>query len=330
MLLYLLKRFIDSCIKNKIFENGNDILGVVIAVSGGADSLALMDLLQRSQRRFNLKLCVAHFEHGLRDKESVEDAKFVEKFANDRGIDCVVESGNVKSFAELNKLSIETAAREFRYNFLEKVRRDLKFDVIALAHHADDQAETILMRILRGTGLVGLSAMKTKSGRLLRPLLNFKKSELENYCHKRNIIPRIDSTNFEKDAMRNKIRLDLLPILKQYNPSIIENLCRLGEVAANDSEFIFLQAQSIFPNAIREGKLSQDIVCSQHVAIQRALIRLFVEEVLGSAKDFEFIHFESIRRVLIDNLKGVELPNKLRADLKRGWLSIKKNEILLN
>ena len=321
----MLMRFIDSCNKYKIFEGG---LGVVVAVSGGADSLALADLLNRSQRRFKLKLCIAHFEHGLRGEESLADAEFVKQFAADRKINCIVESGNVKQFADLNKLSIETAARELRYRFLEGVRQKLNFDLIALAHHADDQAETILMRILRGTGSVGLSAMQIKSGRLIRPLLPFKKMELELYCRKINIIPRIDYTNFETDATRNKIRLDLLPKLKEYNPAIVETLCRLGEATTADIDFIQTEAAKIFPTVVRitdKVEMSKDLFKAQHIAIQRALIRLFVEKSIGSAKDFGFIHFESIRRVMTENLKGVELPHNFRADLKKGWLSINEN-----
>ena len=315
-------RFIDNCIKNNIFA---DDYGIVVAVSGGADSLALADLLYRSQRRFKLKLCVAHFEHGLRGNESLADAEFVKNFASERELLCIVESGDVKSFAAEKKLSIETAARELRYKFLEDVRQRLNFDAIALAHHADDQAETILMRILRGTGSVGLSAMQMKTDKLIRPLLNFKKSQLEGYCQNQNIQPQIDSTNFEADATRNKIRLNLLPILKEYNPSIVETLCRLGESAAIDTEFITSQAEKIFPSAVKNDKLSQSVVKVQHIAIQRVLIRMFVEKVVGSIKDFGFIHFESIRRVMINNLQGVELPHKYRAELKQHWLKIIRN-----
>ena len=321
----MLMRFIDICVKYKFFDNFNDCnIGIVIAVSGGADSLALADLLYRSRQRFKLNLCIAHFEHGLRGEESIADAEFVKQFANERGLSCIVESGDVKSFAESNKMSIETAARELRYKFLEDIRQKLNYDLIALAHHADDQAETILMRLLRGAGSVGLSAMKAKSGKLLRPLLNFRKAELENYCQQREIKPRIDLTNFETDATRNKIRLKLLPNLQEYNPAIVDTLCRFGESAALDSDFIISQAEAIFPSAVQEGKLSQTIVKSQHIAIQRVLIRMFIEKITGSLKDFGFIHFEEVRQVLINNLKGVELPHKFRADLKKGWLSIKR------
>ena len=324
----MLMRFIDSCNKYKIFDIAvADKIGVVAAVSGGADSLALADLLNRSQRRFNLNICIAHFEHGLRGEESMADAEFVRQFADERGIKFIVESGDVKTFAESNKLSIETAARELRYKFLESVRKKLNFDIIALAHHADDQAETILMRMLRGSGSIGLAAMQIKSERLIRPLLPFKKVELEAYCQSRNIIPRIDSTNFETEATRNKIRLELLPKLKEYNPAIVETLCRLGAATTADADFIQIEAAKIFPSVTRitdKIEISSTLVKKYHVAIQRALIRLFVEKSIGSVKDFEFIHFDSIQRVLTENLKGVELPHKFRADLKKGWLSISK------
>ena len=217
-----------------------------------------------------------------------------------------------------------------RYQFFENLRQQLCFDAIALAHHANDQAETILMRILRGTGSVGLSAMKLNNNHLLRPLLNFKKSELEDYCFKRNLRPRIDKTNFETDVSRNKIRLNLLPILKEYNPSIIDTLCRLGASSADEADFIKSEALKIFPSAIRvvgksQIELSQSIVNLQHVAIQRALIRIFVERSIGNIKEFGFVHFESIRQVINNNLNGVELPHKFRANLKRGWLKLIKN-----
>lgn len=324
----MLMKFIDSCIKNRIFnQDSYSKIGIVVAVSGGADSLALLDLLDRSRRRFKLELCVAHYEHGLRGEESKLDAEFVKQFAEFKNLNCVIESANVKSFAEENKLSIETAARQLRYEFFEKLRQQLKFDYIATAHHADDQAETILMRLIRGSGSLGISAMNFKSGKILRPLLNFKKSELETYCQQRNLIARIDSTNFETDATRNKIRLELLPKLKEYNPLIVDTLCRFGEIFSSESDFIIEKTSEVYHSAIKENKLSQTIVNSQHVAIQRALIRKFVEVSTGSTKDFEFIHYESIRRVMNENLKGVELPHKLRANLNKGWLTIEKNKI---
>ncbi len=317
----MLKKFIDFCQTEKIFSAKK----IVIAVSGGADSLALADLLNMSKRRFNLELCIAHYEHGLRGKNSLDDANFVEEFAKSLDIKFFCEHGDVKTFAAENKLSIETAARKLRYNFLSKVREEMNFDAIALAHHADDQAETILMRLLRGASSAGLSGMKfsatSEYGILLRPLLRFKKSELENYCSVRKIFPRIDETNFELDATRNKIRLELLPTLKNFNPAIVETLCRLGEVSAEENDFINSEVEKIFPEVVKDNSILQKNFLKFPVAIQRQIVKKF----LGDVKDFGFIHFEEVRKVLTNNLSGVELPHKLRANLKRGKLTVVKN-----
>ena len=320
----MLKKFIDFCQSEKIFKAKK----IVVAVSGGADSLALADLLNCSKRRFNLEICIAHYEHGLRGKDSIDDANFVEEFAKSLNVKFFCEHGDVKTFAAENKISVETAARQLRYNFLSKVREKLNFDATALAHHADDQAETILMRLLRGATSAGLSGMKICSqtkdyGLLIRPLLRFKKSELERYCQKRNLFPRIDATNFELDATRNKIRLELLPTLEKFNPAIIETLCRLGEVSAEESDFINSEVEKIFPQVVKDNAILQSEFLKLPVAIQRQVIKNF----LGEIKDFGFIHFEEIRKVLENNLSGVELPHKLRANLKRGRLTVVKNVI---
>ena len=318
----MLRKFIDFCVSEKIFVAKK----IVVAVSGGADSLALADLLNNSKRRFNLEICIAHFEHGLRGENSIADANFVEDFAKSLNVEFFCESGDVKKFSAENKISIETAARQLRYNFLSKVCREKNFDAIALAHHANDQAETILMRLLRGATSAGLSGMKISSatkdfGLLIRPLLRFKKSELENYCESRNLIPRIDETNFELDATRNKIRLELLPTLEKFNPSIIETLCRFGEISAAENDFINSEVEKIFPQVAKDNSILQEEFLKLPAALQRQVVKKF----LGDAKDFGFKNFEDVRKVLLNNLSGVELPKKLRANLKRGKLTVVKN-----
>ena len=320
----MLKKFIDFCQSEKIFNSAKKI---VVAVSGGADSLALADLLFKSRRRFNLELCIAHYEHGLRGETSIADAKFVEQFAKSLNLKFFCEHGDVKSFSAEKKLSVETAARQLRYGFLSKVREKINFDAIALAHHANDQAETILMRLLRGSTSFGLGGMKisanSEHGLLLRPLLRFKKVDLENYCLNQKIFPRIDETNFELDATRNKIRLELLPQLEKFNPAIVETLCRFGEVSAEESEFLNSEVEKVFPKVTQENFILQSEFLKLPVAIQRQVIKKF----LGDVKNFGFTHFETVRKVLLNNLSGVELPNRLRANLKRGKLSVVKNSI---
>ena len=322
----MLKRFIDESATTKIFSGVSKVL---IAVSGGADSLALAELMTNSRQRFGLEISIAHFEHGLRGQASIDDAAFVKTFAETRGLNFVGGQGDVKTFAAQQKISIETAARVLRYEFLSDARQRLNCDAIATAHHADDQAETILMRLLRGATSAGLSAMKARTftdcGLILRPLLKFRKAELETFCREKNLSPRIDATNFEPDATRNKIRLELIPTLEKFNPALVETLCRFGEVSADESDFIDEQAEKIFPVVVRDNSIVRSEFLKLPPAIQRVVVKKFLAHVVGSAKDFGFAHVEGIRRVLIDGLSGVELPKKLRADLRRGKLRISKN-----
>ena len=321
----MLNKFIEICQTEKIFP----VQKIVAAVSGGADSLALADLLYRSRQKFKLEICIAHYEHGLRGQDSIDDANFVREFAENLGVKFFCKSGDVKNFSTENKISVETAARVLRYEFLSEVRRQLNFDAIVLAHHANDQAETVLLRLLRGSTSTGLSAMQfltdSPYGLLIRPLLRFKKSELEKYCRQRGIVPRIDATNFETVATRNKIRLELLPALEKFNPAIVDTLCRFSETSAAETDFINLQVEKIFPVVVKNGKILREEFLKLHTAIQREVIKKFIAEITGNVKDFGFVHFENVRKVLINNLAGVELPNNFRAVLKHGKLSITTN-----
>ena len=324
----LLKRFVEICRAEKIFIAKK----IVVAVSGGADSLALADLINRAKNIFKLEFCIAHYEHGLRGENSIADAKFVEEFAKNLGVEFFCEHGDVKKFSLENKISIETAARILRYEFLKKILRQKNFDAIALAHHANDQAETILMRLLRGSSSAGLAAMKFSSatkdfGLLLRPLLRFKKFELENYCRDRKISARTDETNFLADATRNKIRLEILPALEKINPATVETLCRFAEISADETEFISAESDKIFAAVVVNHEIIQKKFLELQPALQRALIKKFVEQEVGNIKDFGFAHFEGIRKVLTENLSGVELPRKFRANLIHRKLSITKNLI---
>ena len=328
---FLQKKFIDTCAALKIFDGVDKVL---IAVSGGADSLALAELLISSRQRFRLELCIAHFNHNLRGQASDDDAAFVKNFAEQRGISFVGGHGDVKTFATENKISIETAARILRYEFLSDVRQRLNCDAIVTAHHADDQAETILFRLLRGATSAGLSAMQTRTvsdyGLILRPLLSFRKIALENFCREKNLSPRVDATNFQPDATRNKIRLELVPSLEKFNPALVETLCRLGKVSADEADFINAQAEKIFPAVVQKSVVRGWIIVRAeflklHPAIQRAVIKKFLVKATGTAKDFGFIHVEGIRKVLLNGLTGVELPKKLQVKLTQGILYLTKN-----
>ena len=325
----MLKKFIDICAAEKLFDGVDKVL---IAVSGGADSLALAELMINSRQRFRLEIFIAHFNHNLRGQDSIDDADFVKNFAERRGINFVGGQGDVKTFAAENKISIETAARTLRYEFLSDARQQLNCNAIVTAHHANDQAETILFRFLRGATTAGLSAMQARTlsadyGLILRPLLSFRKVELENFCREKNLSPRVDTTNFQTDATRNKIRLELIPTLEKFNPALVETLCRFGKISADEADFIDAQAEEIFPVVVKKSDVHNWIIVREeflklHTAIQRAVIKKFLVKATGSIKDFGFVHIEGIRKVLLNGLTGVELTKKLRADLKQGKLYI--------
>ena len=321
----MLRRMEEICRAKGLFSKGASI---VIACSGGPDSLALADLLRRMAGRWELRLCIAHFEHGIRGEASIADARFVEEQAKRWGIPFYMESADVPAYAKERQLSLETAARRLRHRFLSKTCDQLGFDWIALAHHADDQAETILMHLLRGSGLEGLTGIRAKNGRLIRPLLEFRKQELEDYCLDHMLEPRLDATNEVPEGTRNRIRLKLLPELrKEYNASVETSLLHLGRMAGEIHDFLQTELQRVWVEAVRwEGErpeLSQEVFRQLHPTMQRVLLRAYLAALSdGSTRDMEFIHFEKVRELLTDGTTGgqCDLPHGLRIRLSYGWL----------
>ena len=175
----MLNKVLAFCEEHGLLAHGSSI---VVAVSGGADSMALLDLLVHLQERLALSVHVAHFEHGIRGEASREDADYVAAFCRTKGVACSVEAADVPQYAKERRMSLETAARELRYAFLRRVKAHVGAQVIAVAHHADDQAETVLQHILRGAGLHGLVGMRPRTGDVVRPLLACRKEELVAYC----------------------------------------------------------------------------------------------------------------------------------------------------
>lgn len=309
---------------------------VVVACSGGPDSLALLDWLLAQQTKRQLSITVAHFEHGIRGEDSRADAEFVHDFCAARGVPCRIGHGDVPGCRAAKGLSLETAARELRYSFLRQVvtecfsaikplptRWDTREVFLAAGHHGDDQAETVLMRILRGTGVKGLAAMGpsrvmtewlTPGGepgtklpvrcRLIRPLLAVNRQEIEEYCRLRQLEPRRDATNDEPgEAVRNSLRLELLPLLRsRYNPEINRALCQLAEIAAEVQDCV--EAAT----AEKAGKILQDnqidrrafSVCPR--AVQQEIIRR-----LPGMENCAYRDIESIRRLISRGESGQRL-----------------------
>ena len=309
---------------------------ILVACSGGADSLALLDILWQLAPHHEWQIFAAHYEHGIRGEASLADARFVADFCQKRHIPCTVEHGNVPSAAAKSSHTLEQAARTLRYEFLERVRKELGFDYIATAHHADDQAETVLMRILRGTGVKGLAAMRPCSGsagQIVRPLLHVRKAELVDYCQQKQLPYREDATNFVADCTRNRLRLELLPKLRQdYNPEVSRALCQLAEVAAEENDFLQgeIARYRIDAGYIRQsdGALRQQSVTRLHPALQRGLIRELWERATGCGLDLSFGQTELVRRLLYKGQTGSqqELSHHYLAHVAYGYLTIVKTQ----
>lgn len=217
---------------------------VLVGVSGGVDSIVLLDLLANVAQNYRIKIAIAHFDHELRGSNSEQDAKFVKTLAERYGFRCFWTSGNVKSYADKNQLSIEQSARLLRYKFFEKVLTNEKFDFLALAHNADDSVETFFINLFRGTGLTGLSGIPakrniTKNAYLIRPIQLMTKKQIKEYAENRNLSWREDESNAESIYTRNKVRNELIPFIeKEFNPAAIQAITRATRLIHNADKFI--------------------------------------------------------------------------------------------
>ena len=212
----------------------------VVAVSGGPDSLCLLHAIYNIREELDLSLYGAHLDHGLRGEASAKDAEFVAETFARLDIPLSLETADVPAFRTEHRLSVEEAARKVRYEFLARVATERQADAIALGHTADDQAETVLMHVIRGSGLSGLRGMEgvsrshsnTGNPVLVRPLLGVTREETVDYCRELKLEPRHDESNLSTELKRNRVRLELLPMLESYNPRIRDALVRLSQSSA--------------------------------------------------------------------------------------------------
>ena len=297
---------------------------VVVAASGGPDSLALLHALHALKRPLRLDIRAAHFDHGLR-RESRADADFVRDFAESIGVPAIAGGADVDAFRRARRLSLEDAARRLRYEFLAKAASETGADAVALGHTADDQAETVLMRILRGTGLDGLGAMSpmsaaTWAGRrvnLFRPLLGVSKAETLAYCADNGLNPRVDESNLSTEMTRNRARLELLPILETYNPAAKSALNRLAKSARLDMSFIRrhaeLAAERVMTRRADGVSLDRAAFAELHPAIQRHTLRIAAQTAAGDRADLSEAHIEAMLAVMSGPAgRGIDLPRGVR------------------
>jgi tRNA(Ile)-lysidine synthase len=279
---------------------------LVVAVSGGADSVCLLYILSTLCKELGVELHVAHLNHQLRGAESDADAEYVAKLAQRLKIPVTVESRDIKKYQTKNRLSPEEAAREVRYSFLAEVAASVGAAKVAVGHTADDHVETILMHLLRGSGTRGLRGLlpltRLPGLTIIRPLLEMTREETAAYCKKHRLHPHIDSSNLSMEPFRNKIRHQLLPQLREYNPQIAEALQRTARIAADDLAFIEGEANRRWGEMTHvEGNaviIDKTMFLSLPSTLQRHLLRASIDSVLGDLKDIEAGHIEDIMEAL--------------------------------
>jgi tRNA(Ile)-lysidine synthase len=284
---------------HRMIQSGDSIL---VGVSGGADSTALLHLLHTLRHSYNLTLNVAHFNHMFRAEESDEDAEYVRDLCKGFNIPFHLEAFDMPAYISRTGLSSEEASRIKRYELYRKISRRVGASKIALGHNADDQAETVLMRLLRGAGpngLAGIPPVRTLDGvTIIRPLINTRRADIEAYCALHSLIPRVDSTNLKSIYTRNKIRLELIPYLsKEYGDDIISRLTSLSDIMRHEDEYMERETDRAFDGCKQNGAdlcLDTSSVMALPVALARRVLRRAIAESLGDARDVDFKHVEAV------------------------------------
>lgn len=313
---------------NLIQENDN----IVVGVSGGPDSMALLYVLLEIKPLINFNIYVAHVNHGVRGEDAKSDQLFVEEIAKNLNLPYYTKNVNMIEYGKEKGISSEEAGRELRYGFFREIIDSVGSGKIAVAHNMNDQAETLIMRFLRGTGIDGLKGMDFKTKDIIRPILGIDRREIEAYIENNNIKTVLDKTNLEPIYSRNKVRLELIPYIeKNFNPNIINTLWRLSRIASMDSEFLEEYSEGRYNNIVKNqdkhsiildgGKLLQE-----DKSIQQRIIRIAILIINGSLQGITEVQISSVINLFLASNTGkeVHLSNNIIAKTSYGDLIIEK------
>ncbi len=285
---------------------------VVAGISGGADSMALLHILKEFSRSNYIKIIAAHINHNLRGRESDLDEMLVRDYCDDNGIQLKVLSADIKGFCALKGLSLEEGGRIVRYNFFNLIKRRNGSVKVATGHHKDDQVETVLMRIIRGTGINGLKGIDpVREDGVIRPLLLARKSDILNYCREKSIPYRHDASNMETDYHRNSIRHELMPLLKKYNPIIDESIANLSKIAREYEEHITAEVDGIWHKYKDKASISYNELSREAPLVQKKVLLRKYKEICDNIK-FQQAHLEKAVEKIgdkEDTTWTVSLPN---------------------
>lgn len=324
----IVKRYI---IDNELVNSGDRVL---VALSGGPDSVCLLHIMYKLKEELNIKLGAIHVNHLLRGDEAYGDEKYVTDLCAELDVECHIKRINISDIAKERSISLEMAGREERYKAFQDIKEEYGYNKIAVAHNSNDQAETILMRIMRGTGLEGLTGIRSKrEGGIIRPILCLERAGIEQYCNENKLIARIDKSNFERIYNRNKIRLDILPYMKDnFNEDIIDTLNRMALLLQNDDEYLQEQAYNSYKkyciNNLDGIRISKRIFCVEKEAIITRVIKMVFKEVSNSYQNFEMKHIYDVINLSEKNTgKKINLTNNIVVENSYNYIVFKVNNI---
>jgi len=319
----LIKRFDKVLQRSECLPEGSRVL---VALSGGADSVALLVLLRHVAPGLRLTLEAAHLDHGLR-QDSAADAAFVERLCARFNLPLTMERADVAELARQSKGNLEEVARDVRRRFLLRVAKQRNCDRIAMGHHADDQAETFLLRLLRGSGSTGLAGMRTVNGKIVRPLLAFQRHELVAHLEQEGVPWQQDPSNSDTRFARNRIRHELIPLLESFNPQIRDQLAGSCEQFGHDEDFwSSLVAEEFDRCCQRDGArltLDRIAVMSRPTALASRLVRAALREIRGDLRRITANHIASILQLINDG------PVQGELSLPGAWVARRYDRVLI-
>jgi len=325
-------RFKKNLIKNNLIEHNDKIL---LGVSGGPDSLTMLNLFYNIKNKFNLKLIVFHLNHSFRE-EADEEAAFVKIFCKKRNIQTIIEKYDVPEYVKANNLSPEEGARVIRFKFLNEIYKKENINKVSLAHNKDDLVETVLFNIFRGTGLRGLKGIdddqKINGMEIIHPILIFYRSEILDYCNYKNLKPVFDPSNKSNLYSRNRIRNNILPLIEeQLNPNAKQVIAKMSDTIKEDFDFLEMYSQDVLKEILIESSQNNYILDLEklkeiHPAIIKRIINIIIFNLKGSVDNFYYKHYSDIIKFIEENNTGdlLDLPDDINLKISYDKLYVLK------
>ena len=320
--------------KYELIKSGDNI---VLGISGGPDSICMLYILNSLKKDLNFNIYVAHINHMLRENAKL-DEEYVKNTCEKLNIPVYIKHIKIKEIAEKEKRGIEETGRKVRYEFFEEILRKTNSNKIATAHNLNDSIETIILNIIRGTGISGLAGIEPiRENKFIRPLIECERKEIEEYCKLNKLEPRIDESNYENKYNRNKIRNICIPYLqKELNSNVIKNISRLSEIANEEQKYIEKNVEKSFNKICienTENKIILDLkmFVKEELVIKRRLILYTINKLIGATINIEKINIDDIIKLCERNIGNKFLiPTKgIKVFVKKGKIEISKSDIIL-